>query len=551
MVCHFDEGRPVTRTTDTVLAYHQRTKHHFQRYAAGPDGLDWTNQPAAFREYAGSPKLPLALLAEPMPTRFVDLYTGQGVPFRPLSMASIAALLELSLGISAWKQAGGARWALRCNPSSGNLHPTEAYLVIDGVEDVDTGVYHYVSRDHLLEQRCDFSEDGSQALLPADTFLLGLSSIHWREAWKYGERAYRYCQHDAGHAVAALRYAAAALDWQLKLLCQWGDQQTASLLGLDRSEDYVGAEVEHADLILQITAGAVANDAVSPDGLLGRAHAGRWYGQANVLSADHGAEWPIIQSVAEACEKPPSLAAGPSEPFDFPGPVSSDCMLAADALFRQRRSAQAFDGVTGIDVDGFFRMLDMTLPRSDTPPWDAVSWAPCVHLLLFVHRVDGLAPGLYVLLRDPAAKDKLKAAFRRDLDWRALPEAPEHLPIYQLLTADVREVAKALSCHQDIAADGAFSLGMLAEYKDMLSQAPWHYRRLFWETGMIGQVLYLEAEAAGLRGTGIGCFFDDAVHDLLALQDQALQSLYHFTVGGPLEDDRLQTLPPYAHLGKC
>lgn len=35
------------------------------------------------------------------------------------------------------------------------------------------------------------------------------------------------------------------------------------------------------------------------------------------------------------------------------------------------------------------------------------------------------------------------------------------------------------------------------------------YPRLFWETGVLGQVLYLEAHAAGLSATGIGCFFDD------------------------------------------
>jgi len=62
---------------------------------------------------------------------------------------------------------------------------------------------------------------------------------------------------------------------------------------------------------------------------------------------------------------------------------------------------------------------------------------------------------------------------------------------------------------------------------------------------MIGQVLYLEAEAAGLRGTGIGCFFDDGMHNLLGLKDRRYQSLYHFTVGGPLEDERLTTLPAY------
>ena len=87
---------------------------------------------------------------------------------------------------------------------------------------------------------------------------------------------------------------------------------------------------------------------------------------------------------------------------------------------------------------------------------------------------------------------------------------------------------------------------MLANYDDALSRygAPM-YRYLFWETGMIGQVLYLEAEAAGLRGTGIGCFFDDAVHETMGITDTSFQSLYHFSVGGPVEDRRLTSLPAY------
>ena len=58
-------------------------------------------------------------------------------------------------------------------------------------------------------------------------------------------------------------------------------------------------------------------------------------------------------------------------------------------------------------------------------------------------------------------------------------------------------------------------------------------------------MLYLEAEAAGVRGTGIGCFFDDAVHEILGVQDHSLQSLYHFTVGMPVDDARVQTRPGY------
>ncbi|MDO8262098.1 MAG: nitroreductase family protein [Gallionella sp.] len=73
--------------------------------------------------------------------------------------------------------------------------------------------------------------------------LVGLSSIHWREAWKYGERAYRYCQHDVGHAIAAVRFAAAALGWQARVLSSWSDGDVGAMLGVDRDADFAGTKV--------------------------------------------------------------------------------------------------------------------------------------------------------------------------------------------------------------------------------------------------------------------------------------------------------------------
>jgi hypothetical protein len=61
-------------------------------------------------------------------------------------------------------------------------------------------------------------------------------------------------------------------------------------------------------------------------------------------------------------------------------------------------------------------------------------------------------------------------------------------------------------------------------------------------------MLYLEAEAFCLRGTGIGCFFDDPMHELLGLSDLKYQSIYHFTLGGNVNDPRLTTLPPYSEI---
>jgi len=171
--------------------------------------------------------------------------------------------------------------------------------------------------------------------------------------------------------------------------------------------------------------------------------------------------------------------------------------------------------------------------------------------VLFVHRVTGLEPGLYLWLRAPAEAEELQRAFRSNLDWEMVTDSAITAPLYRLGRGDLRDFARTLSCHQDIAADGAFSLGMLARFEPVLRErGATAYRELFWEAGMIGQALYLAAEAAGLRGTGIGCYFDEVLHRALGLAGHDWQSLYHFTSGGPVGDLRLRSAPPYAHLAK-
>ena len=536
---------------DTILDYHQRTKHHFQHYAAGPDGLDWENQPDPFRTFAGSAKLELPLLGAGTQPFYAKLYRPGAMAAQALTLPNIAALLELSFGLSAWKQYRSTRWALRCNPSSGNLHPTEAYLVVQGCSGIHDGVHHYGSRDHVLEQRCCFAlaTNANARILPPDSFLMGLFSIHWREAWKYGERAFRYCQHDVGHAIAALRYAAAMLGWHVYLLNEWGDSDIAAILGLNREADFSAAERENPDLMLQVTTtrSGVGTAGFDASALVAAIQDGHWQGQANVLSPHAPHSWPVIDEVAHACHKPHTRQTNWPAP-DLSSPLGSACKLSAVEIIKQRRSAQQFDGSTSISARAFYRMLDMTLPRANVAPWDAIAWEPRVHLVLFVHRVEGLAPGLYLFLRNEHVEAILRTELSAEFEWRPVPDCPEHFSMFRLLSADARNAARTLSCYQDIAADGAFSLGMLAEYQNNLTVSPWVYRQLFWEAGMLGQVLYLEAEAGGVRGTGIGCYFDDGVHDLLGIKSQALQSMYHFTVGAAITDTRLQTLAAYGHL---
>ncbi|MHB1281120.1 MAG: nitroreductase family protein [Acidithiobacillus sp.] len=515
-----------------VMAYHERSKHHLNRYAAGPEALDWEAQPNPFREFTGSPQHILPLLTDETAVTFAGLSAATPQPF---TLQAVAQLLELSLGLAAWKEYGPDRWALRCNPSSGNLHPTEAYLLAFGVQGISDGLYHYLSRDHLLERRWypDAGQRGSGVYI-------ALTSIAWREAWKYGERALRYCQLDIGHALGALRYAAGTLGWRLHRRGDVDDARLRSLLGLDRFSDFAHAEGEDAELLLEILPADTISSAIGSPAAL----PGQWRGQANRLDPNPLYQWPVIAETTTA-GRMPVLTPDPLPPDPWPARKKSG-HTAASALIRHRRSAQRFDPKTVMAADDFFTLLDALLPRSALP-WDVWPFTPRIHPILFVHRVEGLSSGLYALPRTAEGGPLLRMALNPDFSWEAVATAPTHLPLLRLYSGDVRSIARTLSCHQAIAADSCFAVAFLAEYAAPLQSGAWHYRLLYQEAGLLGQLLYLEAESLGLNGTGIGCFFDDAVHEIFGIQDNSLQSLYHFTVGHALTDTRISTLPPYAH----
>jgi len=528
----------------TVRAYHQRSKHSLQAYAAGPQTLDWDNQPDPWRLYAGAPLLQLPLPAHALATSWAELHRPGSVPAQPLDLSGLATLLQLSLGLSAWKQQGPDRWAVRCNPSSGNLHPTEAYVIAQGLGGLDDGLYHYAPRQHALERRASLTGAAALGSEAGPALWLGLSSIHWREAWKYGERAFRYCQLDLGHALGGLRYAAAALGWQLLPVSGLDAAALARALGLDRAGDFGTAEAEEPECLLQLR--PLCADAQQALALRAPPAQGwsDWAGQANRLDRWPMYRWPVIDEVAQATRRglarprvgepaaPAGLAAG--EPA-APSPRAAD-------LIRQRRSAQRFDRRASMSAATLAQLVAALQPDAGLP-WDAWPWPAQVHAVFFVHRVDGFTPGAYVLPRGDGAQARLAAALSPALLWQPVAGTP------LLRLADNPALAgtlRTLCCHQALAADANLAVAMLGEFDAALAGAgPAGYRHLLQEAGLLGQVLYLQAEAAGHRGTGIGCFFDDALHELLGITGTTLQSLYHFTVGSAVADGRIGDEPPY------
>jgi len=592
---------------EIVAGYHERTKHQGHRFAASAGFLDWDNQPDPFRRHDGAPLHALPRpLADTTPP-YDDLYVPGRVPSRPLGLETLSALFYYALALSAWKRHGEAHWSLRVNPSSGNLHPTEGWAALPAIAELGgaPGLFHYQPKEHALAARARWRPADWDALVAGcgaqgPCFFLALSSIPWRESWKYGERAWRYCQHDVGHALAALACSAALLGWRVRVLPAVEDAALGALLGLDREDGSHAGEPEHPDLLALVECAPRPPPppparGVPAELLAALARHATWAGRANLTSPEHR-EWEVIEIVEAATRKdaawcaatelgapsapadttasakpgspsaslpvvtagsPAAMAASAAPPAqassaahetpDWPAaPVVPQAPRPAGAVIRARRSAVALDGHTGLTAAGLCELLARLLPASLPQPWDALGAPPLVDLALFVHRVRDIEPGIYALVRDASRQGALRASFAPDFLWTAPPAAPAGLPLYLLRAGNAQNLASSVSCGQDIAGRGAFSLGMLASFAPALARhgAP-VYRHLYWECGFLGQILYLEAEALGIAGTGIGCFFDDAVHQVLGLADRSVQSLYHFTLGGPVHDERLTTEPAY------
>ena len=153
-----------TDLVDQVIRYHIQTKHHFHRYARSAGYLDWANQPDPFRRYEGATLLRLSLLAPddaPISPAYHDMYRTGAVPVQPVTINTLSRFFEFALALSAWKRAGESEWPLRSNPSSGNLHPTEGYVLLPRIRGLElaSGLYHYAPKEHGLELRAGDGAD--------------------------------------------------------------------------------------------------------------------------------------------------------------------------------------------------------------------------------------------------------------------------------------------------------------------------------------------------------------------------------------------------------
>ena len=119
--------------------------------------------------------------------------------------------------------APGATMLKKTSPSGGGLHPIEAFVLVQRVDGVASGLYHYHCQAHALEPMASLSTEAAaaaarelvagQAWFANAPVLVLMAARYPRTYWKYRHhaKAWKVVQLDAGHLSQTLYLSATDL----------------------------------------------------------------------------------------------------------------------------------------------------------------------------------------------------------------------------------------------------------------------------------------------------------------------------------------------------
>lgn len=230
--------------------YQRETKYVRGRMGGG--FLDWSKQPEIYKQCEHRQgEIPLP---EPQREGGAPVWTVIGnrrskreFTQEPMSLLHLSQLLWVTQGITHTAFDS----SFRACPSAGALYPIETYVVVNSVEGLVPGIYHFYVPKHLLEvlAQGSFGRDLAKAALGQDMARTASVVFIWtavvqRSKWKYKERGYRYIYLDGGHIGQNLYLGATALELGCCTIGALFDEAVNQLIGVDGTEEtvvYMGA----------------------------------------------------------------------------------------------------------------------------------------------------------------------------------------------------------------------------------------------------------------------------------------------------------------------
>ncbi|MBI4243189.1 MAG: SagB/ThcOx family dehydrogenase, partial [Planctomycetes bacterium] len=503
---------------DIAMKYHEKTKHTYAELMARTGGLDWSRQPSVFKEYPQAELIELStdfdfdgISVEEAIKRgsYIESFSEE-----PITETELSRLLYYTNGITGELRYPGLTYYLRAAPSAGALYPTVIYLVVNNVEGLKKGIYHYSVKDHGLHllKEGDFSERLSVYVnkpLPVKkaSAVFILSTIFYRTKWKYGEQSYRYVLLDAGHVAGNLDLISGALGLESYPIGTFVDDKINQLLDIDGRKEAV------------VYISAVGRKSVSEEGKnFARIPV---FEEKKIEKFTEGWEPSEIvhemgkinnfnkTEIRDYSERKVSHKSYPEANKILLSKEFSRQGLSLDDTIRKRRSARDYSGKPLYKLE-LSRLLYYTYGVIKDEPAKRAIWSieglyP-IELYVVVNNVEGIARGIYHYNPAEHALELLKEG-----DYR-----------FRIANACLG---------QELVGNANIAIIKTAIFERVKRYGDRGYRYVHLDAGVIGENIYLEAVSMGLGVCGIGAFFDDQINDMLNV-DGAKEALIYVTSVG-------------------
>jgi SagB-type dehydrogenase family enzyme len=493
------------------MEFHETTKHSEFSLRMSAHYLDWDNKPHPFKVYNSLPSIPPPGDFPHPKMKALDAITTlpSKDETKPIDLGTLAEILFFSAGITRKMRTRAGVHYMRAAPATGALYPIELYLICGDVQGLDPGVYHFSPLDFTLVKLREgnhtselTSSDGTSGGTWPVT--IALTSLAWRNAWKYENRSYRHWFWDAGVIAANMLAVSAAEELPARIDVGFVDSKIDRLLGLTAGKEATvvmvsfGKELPHE-------ASDQAKDLSELDL------------EVRPLSREE-TEYPLIWKTNRESElhtfeevrkwrqglKPQAAESGVQPSFQLQ-PLREATIPSLEETILRRGSTRKFapKPITLQQLSTIIKSSTSQIPMDCLLRGESM-----IDFYFIANQIDGLPSGSYFFDRKQNAIGQLKAGRFRDMSG--------YLCLGQSLFSDASAVF--------------FLMTDLGQCLDALGNRG--YRAAQFEAGVRSGKIYLSSYAVSLGASG-STFYDDAVTEFFSPHAKDKSTMIAVGVGVP------------------
>ena len=481
--------------------------------------LDWDNKPKPFKFYTNIPSIALPT-DFPLPKLNVitikETNEVAALETPKINTELLSSLLFFSSGITRQMKFPHGKYYMRAAPATGALYPIEVYIVSENINGLQAGVYHFCPGEFTLTRlrEGDYKQFLSEAAgfeqtIMNSPFTIILSSIAWRNAWKYQARSYRHWFWDSGVIAANLIATTTSFNLKTKLITGYVDKFVNELLSLEENKEAsivlapigIGLSKQEPSKIQYPSRFVPEIVPISSGKEVEYAEIWKLHHASSFNSTDQVCQWihsvNSMQEIGDVKEDHVESSSIHIEPVPNNTQSLSDVILLRGSTRKFLREPITFEQLSNI-------LYSLSGPT----PSDFGEKKSFMDIYFIANDVTNLQKGAYFFNRKDNSIDLLKANIRRDM-------------------------SGFLCLEQTLFSDASVVFYIMSNIKSILDKlGNRSYRLCQFEAGILAGRIYLSAYNQKIGASG-STFYDDAVTDFFSPHAKGKDTMIAVGIGTP------------------